>query len=327
MPFADDVRAELNEALPRAAHCRLAQLSGIVRFAGSFRLRGRGEVHVRCDLGSSGTVRRTMELLRERGATCEVRTYQERRFQRHTRFQLIVRGDPRSLQVLHEAGVLSASLTPLEAVPHRVVARSCCRRAYLRGAFLAAGSVSGLRAAAHLELRASSRQAAEQLAELASREGFPLAVHEARRYWIAYTKRSETIRDLLAALGAHGAELRHEEQAVMRWAREQANRLTNADAANLRRQTDAAARQRAAIEALGGARRAARRAAGRRRAAARASRRDAGRAGRAGGAAAVEGGRRRAPARLVQRAEDEEADGAIQSASERGERDTAANGV
>jgi DNA-binding protein WhiA len=251
VPFADDVRAELNEALPPAAHCRLAQLSGVVRFSGSFHLRGRGEVHVRCDLGSSGTVRRAMELLRERGATCEVRTYQERRFQRHTRFLLIVRGDPRSLQVLHEAGVLSASLTPLEEVPHRVVARSCCRRAYLRGAFLAAGSVSGLRAAAHLEIRASSRQAAEQLAELAGREGFPLAVHEARRYWIAYTKRSETIRDLLAALGAHGAELRHEEQAVMRWARERANRLTNADAANLRRQTDAAARQRAAIEALG----------------------------------------------------------------------------
>ena len=77
-------------------------------------------------------------------------------------------------------------------------------------------------------------------------------MHEGRRHALAYTKRSETIRDLLAALGAHGAELRHEEEAVLRWARERANRLTNADAANLRRQADAAARQRAAIEALGG---------------------------------------------------------------------------
>src|SRR3954469_5148131 len=185
MPFAEDVRAELNEALPPAAHCRLAQLSGILRFAGSFHLRGRGEVHVRCDLGSSGTVRRAVELLRERGVTCEVRTYQERRFQRHTRFQLIVRGDPRSLQVLHEAGVLSASLTPLDEVPHRVVARSCCRRAYLRGAFLAAGSLSGRRPGAPLELRPSSRRSAEQLAELAGREGFPLSVHEGSRYAMA----------------------------------------------------------------------------------------------------------------------------------------------
>jgi DNA-binding protein WhiA len=326
VPFADDVRAELNEALPPAAHCRLAQLSGIVRFAGSFRLRGRGEVHVRCDLGSSGTVRRTMELLRARGATCEVRTYQERRFQRHTRFQLIVRGDPRSLQVLHEAGVLSASLTPLEEVPHRVVARSCCRRAYLRGAFLAAGSVSGLRAAAHLEIRASSRKAADQLAELAGREGFPLAVHEARRYWIAYTKRSETIRDLLAALGAHGAELRHEEQAVMRWAREQANRLTNADAANLRRQTDAAARQRAAIETLGGLDelpRDLRLVAELRLEHPDATLAELGELAVPRLSKAAVAGRLR---RLVQRAEDD-APGTVPASRERGERDTAANGV
>ena len=78
--FAEDVRAELCETLPRADHCRLAQLAGLLRFAGAFHLQGRGDVHVRLDLGSPAAARRAVSLLRERGATCEVRTYHERRF-------------------------------------------------------------------------------------------------------------------------------------------------------------------------------------------------------------------------------------------------------
>jgi DNA-binding protein WhiA len=252
VPFAEEVRAELNEALPVAAHCRLALLSGIVRHAGSLRLHGGGSLDVACDLASSATARRTVALLRERGASCEVRTYQERRFARRTRFQVLVSGDARTLQVLNEAGVLTSSLAPAERVPRRLVARACCRRAYLRGAFLAAGSISGPRAAKHVEWRVSSPEAAGELQELAAEEGFELGVHDRRRFAIAYSKRSDTIRGLLAALGAHGAELRLEEDQVLRWTRERANRLTNADAGNLRRQSEAAARQIAAIDALGG---------------------------------------------------------------------------
>ena len=81
-----------------------------------------------------------------------------------------------------------------------------------------------------------------QLQELAEVEGFTLGVHETPRYWLAYAKSRETIRGLLAALGAHGAELRLEEEGVFAWAREEANRLANADAGNLRRQAAAAAR-------------------------------------------------------------------------------------
>ena len=148
--------------------------------------------------------------------------------------------------------MLGASLAPAERVPRRVVARSCCRRTYLRGAFIASGSLTDPRAGAHLELRSSSPESAEELAELAAEEGFPLTVHVGGRHAIAYAKRGETIRDLLVALGAHGSELRLEEAAVLAETRAQANRLANADAGNLRRHARAAEEQLAAIEALGG---------------------------------------------------------------------------
>jgi DNA-binding protein WhiA len=252
VPFAEDVRAELAEVLPAQDHCRLAQLAGVVRHAGAFHLLAGGAVEVHVDLASSLAARRTVELLRGRGAVCEIRTYKEHRFEQATRFLIVVGGDPRSLQALHEAGVLGTSLAPLEQVPRRIVARGCCRRSYLRGAFIACGSLSKPRSPAHLEWRVSSDAAAIELRELAEAEGFALGMLETQRYWIVYAKSRETIRGLLAALGAHGAELRLEEEGVFAWAREEANRLANADAGNLRRQAQASARHADAIEALGG---------------------------------------------------------------------------
>jgi cell division protein WhiA len=252
VPFAEDVRAELAEVLPVQPHCRLAQLAGVVRHAGTFHLLAGGAVEVHVDLASSLAARRTVELLRERGAVCEIRTYREHRFERATRFLIVVGGDARSLQALHEAGVLGPSLAPTERVQARIVARGCCRRAYLRGAFIACGSLSRPRSPAHLEWRVSSDAAAVELRELAEGEGFALGVHETPRHWLVYAKSRETIRGLLAALGAHGAELRFEEESVFAWAREEANRLANADAGNLRRQAAAASRHTQAIAELGG---------------------------------------------------------------------------
>jgi cell division protein WhiA len=252
VPFAEDVRAELAEVLPAQDHCRLAQLAGVVRHAGTFHLLAGGAVEVHVDLASSLAARRTVELLRGRGASCEIRTYREHRFEQTTRFLIVIGGDPRSLQALYEAGVLGTSLAPLEHVPRRIVARGCCRRSYLRGAFIACGSLSKPRSPAHLEWRVSSDAAALELRDLAELEGFALGMHETPRYWIVYAKSRETIRGLLAALGAHGAELRLEEESVFAWAREEANRLANADAGNLLRQARASARHTDAIEALGG---------------------------------------------------------------------------
>jgi hypothetical protein len=253
MSFGEAVRAEMAESLPAAVHCRTALLAGVLRSAGRLHLHGRGELHVDCDLASAAVARHLVSLLRADGATCEIRTYHERRFGKRARYQVIVGSEPRSLQVLEQAGVLGPSLAPVERVPRRIVARSCCRRAFLRGAFISSGSLTDPRAGAHLELRTSSPESAQELAELAQEEGFQLSVHVGGRHALAYAKRGDTIRDLLVALGAHGSELRLEEAAVLAETRAQANRLANADAGNLRRHARAAEEQLAAIEALGGA--------------------------------------------------------------------------
>src|SRR4029077_17549285 len=96
---------------------------------------------------------------RELGVKSEIRTYQRRAFGRETRYQLRVEGAGRALGVLQEAGVVGARRAPLERPPKRVVARACCRAAYLRGSLLGGGTLSGPRSP-HLEIRTATAEGA-----------------------------------------------------------------------------------------------------------------------------------------------------------------------
>jgi DNA-binding protein WhiA len=249
MSLSEDLRSELAQIAPRADCDRLAELSGLFHSAGRLHLRGRGEVSVHLDVSDSSVARRAFRLLRELGVESEIRTYHRRAFERALRYQLHVVGGEDALRVLNDAGVLDARHAPLERPPRRVVRRSCCRRAYLRGALLGGGSLSGPRSP-HLEIRATGLDGAEFLAELATKEGLSLGVLDRGRHAVAYAKGTEAIVDVLSAAGANDAVLVFEERAVVGVTRSRANRLANADHANLVRTSRAAHVQAQAVRRL-----------------------------------------------------------------------------
>ncbi len=249
MSLSEDVRAELAAIDPRRACCRLAELSAIVRGAGAVHLRGGGSLRVHVDLGSGAAARRAFTLLRGFGVEPEIRTYRQRAFARDVRFELHLADDPRVLQVLNEAGVLDVRLVPASRPPRHVYARPCCRAAYLRGALLAAGSVSGPRNA-HLELRAHSLDGARFLASLADEDRLRLGVAERPGHAVAYAKGGEAVAEVLGLLGAHRVALALQERAVVGATRANANRLANADTANLARSSRAAHAEVRAIRRL-----------------------------------------------------------------------------
>lgn len=250
MRLSEDLRDELAAIAPESDCDRLAELSGLFHVAGSVHLRGRGIVDVHLDLVSSAVARRAFSLLRAFGVDSEIRTYQRQAFDHATRYQLHIEGTPQAYETLHRAGVLDASHRPLERPPQRVVARRCCRGAYLRGALLGAGSLSGPRTV-HLEIRTAEVEGARFLAEVAAREGAELHVHERARHAVVYAKGVETITDVLIAAGAGDVVLVLEENAVMAATRSDANRLANADHANLVRTSRAAHSQLEAVRKLG----------------------------------------------------------------------------
>ncbi len=249
MSLSADVRSELAAIDPHRACCRLAEFAALIRTAGSVHLRGGGRIALHLEVASPAVARRAFSLLRSYGIPCEIRTYRRRAFDRSRRFQIHLADDARALQALNEAGILDARLAPRERPPRRVVARPCCRAAYLRGAFLAAGSVTAP-PNAHLELRPAGLDAARFLVGLARDQGFTLRAYQRGHDAVAYAKGVETIADFLALVGAQGAALRLGEEAVIAATRARANRLANADHGNLGRVSLAADAQLRAIRRL-----------------------------------------------------------------------------
>jgi cell division protein WhiA len=252
--FSEEVRNELAGIAPARECDRLAELSALFHFAGRLHLLGRGEVSLHLDLSSGAAARRAFALLRGFGVRSEIRTYQRRAFGRETRYQLHVEGGPATLELLERAGVVDSRSRPRERPPRRIVSRSCCRSAYVRGALLASGSVSAP-PSPHLEVRSESREGAEAVASAAAAEGGELRVAERADHALAYAKGIDPIAGVLAAAGASEAALALQERAVVGSTRARANRLANADHANLVRAGRAAHAQLEAIRRLERARR------------------------------------------------------------------------
>jgi DNA-binding protein WhiA len=247
--LSDDLRSELAAIAPTRGCCRLAEVSALFHSAGTVHLRGRGEIALHLDLAAAGVARRAFLLLRELGIDSEIRTYGRRSFDRATRYQLHVPGDAGALAMLVEAGVLDPRHAPLERPPKRVVGRACCRGAYLRGALLGGGSLSGPRSP-HLELRTTSLDGAEFLRSVAAADAATVGVLDRGRHAVAYAKGIDSIEAVLSAAGAGDTVLAFEERSVVAAARGEANRLANADHANLVRTSRAAQEQLEAVRAL-----------------------------------------------------------------------------
>lgn len=252
MSFTTEVKQELNRVARQRQCCRTAELAALFRAAGSFHIKARGEYGLHASFGLSATARTAVTLVRSFDLPLEVRVHEERRLGPHKRYEIHLEGGARLVQFLNEIGVLSDSLSLQEKMPPRIIHKSCCQSSFLRGAFIASGSVSEPGASAHLEVYSDSEAFLETARDAATGLGIGLSLTTRRRHPAVYSKKLATITDFLVATGAHQAALKLEERSVMSGIREEANRRANCDQANAARCSRAAARQIRAIEKLQG---------------------------------------------------------------------------
>lgn len=131
-----------------------------------------------------------------------------------------------------------------QEIDKSLIDKSCCKRAYLRGAFLAGGSVNNPETSSyHLEVYSSDRDHAESLTELMNHFQLNSKTIERKKGFVTYLKEAEKISDFLSIAGAHSALLKFEDVRIIRDMRNSVNRLVNCETANLNKTIDAALRQ------------------------------------------------------------------------------------
>lgn len=124
-----------------------------------------------------------------------------------------------------------------------VVSSICCRRAYIRGAFISVGSVNDPEKNYHLEFVLADLSAAEQLRELINAFGLDAKVVERKEHYIVYLKEGEQIVDLLNIMEAPLALMDLENVRIVKEMRNDINRKVNCETANLNKVVGAAVKQ------------------------------------------------------------------------------------
>ena len=246
--FTEVVRQELS-GLPLGATGPVQQeLAGLLRTSGSLTVRGGSSTGPELSVitGSGAVARRAHSLVvRGFGQRPELQVRAAGAVRNTPRYAVVLGST--SLAIGRELGVLDAQGRPI--APGTRPLRGEERVAVVRGALLGGGSVARPGRDPHLEIAVTDRRVADWLAELIGGiVGAPPACIQGPRLRLVL-KSGERIGALLAAVGAVTAYLELEERRLRRQLRGEANRLANADRANLSRTIEASAAQVAAVEA------------------------------------------------------------------------------
>ena len=125
----------------------------------------------------------------------------------------------------------------------KLLKKVCCKKAYLRGAFLAGGSISDPEKTYHLEISNHSIEMANEIVRLMGTFDLNAKIIRRKGYFIAYLKEGENIVDFLNVIGAHSALMELENVRILKEMRNNVNRIVNCETANLGKTVNASVRQ------------------------------------------------------------------------------------
>lgn len=146
--------------------------------------------------------------------------------------------------LLKDLLILTGTFEFKNEISPALIEKDCCKRAYLRGAFLAGGSVNNPETSSyHLEIFSIYKEHSEALVDLMNTYHLNAKSIERKSGYIAYLKEAEKISDFLGVVGAHVGLMKFEDVRIIRDMRNSVNRLVNCETANLNKTIGAAQRQ------------------------------------------------------------------------------------
>ena len=248
MSYASQTREELARLPLGEPCCAAAEVAGMIAAGGVLSLSGGGGRSLSLDSEQAAVTRRVFSLLRRAwDMNGELQSYHRDVQGARDGYRLVLR-DADATLAMERAGLGALALDA--APPEALLGKLCCRRAYLRGAFLMSGTLGAPDKGYHMEWRLSRPACAQGLNALLAGEDIVAGISQRRDRYVLYLKDAERISDALAVMGAVEALLRLENVRVVKDIRNRVNRRSNCDNANIDKAMDAARRQIEAIRYL-----------------------------------------------------------------------------
>ena len=246
MSFSGQVKEELVRRVSESTHCRIAEIAAILSFAGKTEEAG-GEHILRIYTENLLLARKYFILMKKTfQVTCRIAVRQNIYLHKSRTFVISLFGErevKRVLQAVKWRNEKNEDIRTRELVNGLLVQKSCCRRAFIRGAFLSAGSMSDPEKSYHFEIVCTGEGKARQLMEIINSFEMDAKVVMRKKNHVVYLKEGSQIVDMLNIMEAHVSLLNLENVRIIKEMRNSVNRKVNCETANINKTVSAAVKQ------------------------------------------------------------------------------------
>lgn len=254
MSFSSEVKEELSRFIPEARHCCIAESAAIISILGKVNQTKKKELDLELVFDSPAIARKCFTLLKKTyNIVSDISIVQPNVSVKKRVYSLKINQDGEVRRVLEGIKLIDRDYSakdPLSVKDNMMLRNTCCKRAFIRGAFLASGSVSNPEKAYHFEIIFSEENNAALLRDLMRSLGLDAKTVQRKRSHVVYLKESEQIVEVLGSMEAVSALMAFENARIIKCVRNEVNRKVNCETANLNKTVSAAYKQVKDIECI-----------------------------------------------------------------------------
>ena len=247
MSFSSEVKDELSKQMPSARHCRIAETAAIITMCGRILIVADERMRIAVHTESLPVARKYFTLVQKTfNISTEISVRQNILLKKSRIYSIVVKRDEDSRKILQTLKLIDDTgeiREDLSLVSNRIIQSSCCKRAFIRGAYLAAGSMSDPNKSYHFEIVCATMPKAEQLKQLIAAFGLEARVVQRKRHYVVYLKEGSGIVDILNVMEAHVSLMQLENVRIVKEMRNSINRRVNCETANISKTVSAAVKQ------------------------------------------------------------------------------------
>ena len=224
MSFASETKKELTNLEVKDC-CGMAELSALIQMNGSLSFTNK-KLAVDIQTENAAIARRIYTLIKRfYPVTVELLVRKKMRLKKNNVY--IVRLVDHARRILEDLEIIGEGFEFVTEICPELIMKKCCKRSYLRGAFLAGGSVNNPETSSyHLEIFSLYKEHSEALCELMNSFDLNAKTLERKKGYMTYLKEAEKITDFLIIIGANNAMLKFEDIRILRDMRNSVNRLS-----------------------------------------------------------------------------------------------------
>ena len=241
------VKKELAKHVSNAMHCRIAELSALISMCGSVLIDENSHYKIRIKTETEPTAEKVKVLLwKTFHFDAEIKTRDNAYSKVGKTYTLTVDDNLLALKILQATKLINGNGEIEEnfsITNNVVIKKDCCKRAFIRGAFMAAGSISDPNKSYHLEIKCNSNKKSEQLVNLLENYDIEGKMVARKGHYVVYIKEGEGIIDLLNVMEAHISLMEMENIRILKGMSNYYNRQVNCETANIKKTVATSVRQ------------------------------------------------------------------------------------